>query len=217
MALAQAQRLARRAGAPQAGTQHLLQAISADAESPGGVLFAVCGLPVETSREPDAGPISPASVTELAWSEPALGVLRRALEEARQMNHHCVSTEHLAVALFLECGDELAELQAVRGQIQETTEWMRRIMTVPKTGPAPAEPSSPPTRPATAEDFPPDVRTDPLVGLWIAGFGRLAPELRERDPFVVDARRRQPKTTDELMSITCTLYAASVRELRRPD
>jgi hypothetical protein len=89
---------------PSVGSEDLLVALFEPAEAVAAQVLREAGIDqtavsLQIPPEPDGAAPAPATGA-MPFSQPAIAVLRRALQEALQLGHNYIGTEHLLLALF---------------------------------------------------------------------------------------------------------------------
>lgn len=130
-AVMRAQQIAMQMGHPVVGTEHILLSLAAEEQSVAGRVLTQLGLSLQKLyhqlQEAMSG-VAQARSEGVPFSPRAKRVLELAAEEARELNHNYIGTEHLLLALLRE-GEGVAarllqandvSLEAVREAVLET-------------------------------------------------------------------------------------------------
>ncbi len=125
-----AQEEARRLNHDYIGTEHLLLGLIHEDKGVAARALQQCGIPLQAARDEveqiigrgDSPPTEP-----LAFTADAKRALELSLREAFERGHHHIGTEHILLAVLLECRDVAAQvlqlcgtdLDQVRDQLTE--------------------------------------------------------------------------------------------------
>jgi Clp amino terminal domain, pathogenicity island component len=130
--LADAAEQARRLRHPTVGTEDLLLALFEPAEAVAAQVLreagidrtAVTGLVPAGSEAAAASPPTGA----MPYSPPAIDVLRRAVQEALQLGHNYIGTEHLLLALFDDSATDAGASAILHGLGADYDDFKRRVV-----------------------------------------------------------------------------------------
>src|ERR1700739_4275162 len=106
-----AQEEAQRLGNNYIGTEHILLGIISEGESPAAKVLETLGVNLAKARQEVEAIIARGAEIvqqEMIFTPPAKRAIELAFEEARQLNHNYVGTEHLLLGLIRQ-GDGVAK------------------------------------------------------------------------------------------------------------
>lgn len=180
----------------------LLSQLSVPAEEIAGELRLRMELPVSSGR----------GLVELDNASRAL--VRQAFAEARQMGHHCVGTEHF-VAAFLRDERSVLCFQLAKRRIpcQVLLRDVYELFSLREPGPA-VPLTQPAMRAMWLGDFPEDVRDDLVVRELVRYTREASPGELDAADFVIEARRKNPASTEELVRYIADYIAYGIRVVR---
>lgn len=213
--LAEARSLAWAYGSSVVEPIHVLLALLEHGENIGAqLLLAAC-----PTKEPllplirrGIGTASSPGQRRPAFSASAAMLMAAARDEAVRVGHACIGTEHLVLAFLRDHASPL--VAALRSQGYEATKVLEEsieVLTINGGTSSGFQEALPPARKLRKEDFPADVRSDPLVDLFLHAEARLSDAEYERNLFVQSARKRRPRTVEELARYTVDEYVNAIR------
>ena len=129
--LADAREQARRLRHPTVGTEELLLALFEPAEAVAAQVLGEAG--IERTAVVELVPAGSEAVASdptaaMPYSPPAVDVLRRAVQEALQLGHNYIGTEHLLLALFDDSTTDAGASAILHGFGADYDDFKRRVV-----------------------------------------------------------------------------------------
>jgi hypothetical protein len=145
-------------------------------------------------------------------------LVEAARREAVLFGHACIGSEHLLAAFLRDETSLLAAALREHGrEPNEVLLEMGELLAVSGATGTDATNRVPRARRLRKEDFPSDVQADPLLDLFLRAEAGMSDTERARNPFVRAARRRCPKTVEELAQYTVDEYVEAIRAVQETE